>query len=75
MKTTLLLPDALAARLKKEASERGTTMSAIVEEALRRQFRPSSDPSDLPALPRWNSGGAEVDVADRDALHDAMDGR
>lgn len=29
----------------------------------------------LPPLPSFQSGGALVDVADRDALYDAMEGR
>jgi hypothetical protein len=75
MKTTLSLPDPVAARLKQEATRRGMTMSALVEEALRRLLDAPDDPAPLPPLPRWNSGGALVDIADRDALHDAMDGR
>jgi hypothetical protein len=29
----------------------------------------------LPALPSFHSGGALVDIADRDALYQAMEGR
>jgi Arc/MetJ-type ribon-helix-helix transcriptional regulator len=76
MKTTLILPDPVAARLKREAARRGVTMSALVEEALRRLLdAPDDGTTRLPTLPRFDSGGALVDIADRDALHDAMDGR
>ncbi|CAN5805786.1 hypothetical protein BH23ACT12_BH23ACT12_21520 [soil metagenome] len=75
MKTTLVLPDPVAARLKHEANRRGVTMSALVEEALRRHLdEPAGEPAPLPDLPRWD-GGLRVDIADRDALYDTMDGR
>jgi hypothetical protein len=77
MKTTLILPDPVAARLKQEAARRGVTMSSLVEEAVRRLLDAPGDVARprLPPLPRWDSGGALVDVADRDALDEAMDGR
>lgn len=75
MKTTLILPDPLAAQLKREAGHRGMTMSALVEEALRRHLGAlATDPAPLPELPRWH-GGLRVNVADRNALYDVMDGR
>lgn len=50
-------------------------MSAVVEEALRRHLDESADQSTpLPELPRWDSA-LQVDVADREALYDTMDGR
>lgn len=73
MKTTLILPDPVAVRLKREAQARGVSMSALVEEALRRLLdTPESERADLPQLPSWNSGGAMVDVANREELYDAM---
>jgi hypothetical protein len=75
MKTTLILDAALAARLKREAAQRGQTMSELVEAALRLLFRTPTRAVDLPDLPRFASGGALVDVSDRSALYDAMEGR
>ena len=73
MKTTLVLPDPIAARLKQEASRRGVTMSALVEEALRVLLDSANGQlPPLPPLPRWHSGGALVDIADRDALYDVI---
>lgn len=76
MKTTLNIAEPVMTRLKEEAARRGTTMSALVESALRLFLgggdRPSSE---LPPLPTFESGGYLVDVDDREALYRAMDGR
>jgi len=74
MKTTLKLEDGLAARLKREAAQQGRTMSELVEMALRLLFRTPKRPAELPELPSFD-GGARVDVADRAALYEAMEGR
>ena len=47
----------------------------LVETALRNLFRPQKQPVDLTPLPSFHSGGAMVDIADRDALYQAMEGR
>lgn len=75
MKTTLNIDDTVMARLKREAARTGRTMSELVETALRNLLakRPDRDP--LPPLPSFDSGGALVDIADRDALYRAMEGR
>lgn len=72
MKTTLILPDHLVRELKHRATERGTTLSAVVAEALRRglEHRP---PTDLPPLPSYRMGAPLVDLADRDALYRTME--
>ena len=75
MKTTLNIDESVAVRLKREAARRGCTMSELVETALRTLFRKSKAPRPLPPLPRFNSGGHLVDVADRNALYQAMEGR
>ncbi len=76
MKTTLLIDDAIMAQLKREAARQGRTMSELVETALRLMFRPphSTRPT-LSPLPTFRSGGHLVDIADRDALYQAMEGR
>jgi hypothetical protein len=75
MKTTLNINDTVMAQLKREAARQGRTMSELVETALRMFFRPHTEREELPALPTFRSGGAMVDVADRDALYQAMEGR
>jgi hypothetical protein len=75
MKTTLQIDDKVMAQLKREAGRQGRTMSDLVETALRNLFRAQKEPVDLAPLPVFHSGGALVDVADRDALYQAMEGR
>jgi hypothetical protein len=75
MKTTLNIDDAVMAQLKREAARQRRTMSELVETALRGLFRSQKKRQDVPPLPTYRSGGALVDVADRDALYQAMEGR
>lgn len=75
MKTTLNIDDTVMAQLKREAARQGRTMSELVETALRNFFRSQKKPQDLSALPKFRSGGTLVDIADRDALYHAMEGR
>ena len=75
MKTTLNIDDTVMARLKMEAARQGRTMSELVETALRLLFQSREDRGKLPPLPTFRSGGALVEVADRVALYQAMEGR
>ena len=75
MKTTLNIDDSVMARLKQEAARRGCTMSELVESALRLLLRSRKQRAELPPLPTFRGGGHMVDVADRDALYQAMEGR
>jgi hypothetical protein len=75
MKTTLNIDDAVMVRLKREAARQGRTMSELVETALRGLLQSRKKPVELSPLPTFNSGGALIDVADREALYQAMEGR
>jgi len=75
MKTTLNIDDSVMAQLRREAARQGRTMSELVETALRLLFRAQKARGDLPELPTFKSGGHLVDVSDRDALYQAMEGR
>jgi Arc/MetJ family transcription regulator len=75
MKTTLNIDDAVITELKREAARQGRTMSEMVETALRLLLRSPRKRGTLPVLPSFRSGGALVDVGDRDALYQAMEGR
>jgi hypothetical protein len=75
MKTTLNIDETVMAQLKREAARQGRTMSELVETALRMLFRTRKTTEGLPPLPVFRSGGALVDVAERDALYQAMEGR
>ena len=75
MKTTLNIDDTVMAELRREAARQGRTMSELVETALRLLLRSQPKRARIPALPKFRSGGTFVDVADRDALYQAMEGR
>jgi len=75
VKTTLKIDDSIMARLKKEAVSRGCTMSDLVESALRLLLQSERPQKKIPPLPKFKSGGPLVDIADRDALYQAMEGR
>ena len=75
MKTTLNIDETVMAELKREAARQGRTMSELVETALRSLFQSRTAPTHLAPLPTFNSGGSLVDIADRDALYQAMEGR
>ena len=75
MKTTLNIEDSVMERLRREAARQGRTMSELVESALRLLFQMRRKRPDLPPLPSFASGGALVEVADRQALYEAMEGR
>jgi Ribbon-helix-helix protein, copG family len=75
MKTTLNIDDSVMARLRRESARSGRTMSELVETALRSLLQARPDAVELPPLPSFTSGGALVDIADREALYRAMEGR
>ena len=75
MKTTLNIDETVMAELRREAARQGRTMSELVETALRGLFQSQKAPADLAPLPTFKSGGPLVDIADRDALYQAMEGR
>ena len=75
MKTTLNIDDTVMAELKREATRQGRTMSELVETALRLSFRSQRKRPKIPPLPKLHGGGELVDIADRNALYDAMEDR
>ena len=75
MKTTLNIDDNVMTRLRLEPAQTGRMMSELVETALRRLLQSRPEPVDLQPLPTFDSGGALVDIADREALYQAMEGR
>ena len=75
MKTTLNIDDSVMARLRAEAARTGRTMSELVEVALRQLLDRRKPGIVAEPLPVFDSGGAFVDVADREALYRTMEGR
>lgn len=76
MKTTLVIDDQIMRRLKQEAARRRRTVSELVEAALRLFLeKPGKSQPALPPLPTFDGGTSRVDIADREALYQAMEGR
>lgn len=75
MKTTLNIDDSVMVRLRRESARTGRTMSELVETALRRLLQSRPEAARPVPLPSFDSGGALIDVADREALYAAMEGR
>ncbi len=72
MKTTLVIDDQVMSRLKQEAARRRTTISELVESALRMLLDRLEQRIELAPLPTFDGGGATVNVAVRDELYRAM---
>ncbi len=73
MKTTLNIDEQVMRDLKAEAARQGTTMSELVEAALRRSLEPVPYVAELPPLPTFHGGRELVDVSDRDAMYRVFD--
>ena len=79
MRTTLNLEDQLMREVKQQAAEEGRTLTAVIEEALREHLRRGAERASqsfrlrLVAVPGAPRPG--VDLDDRDALYEAMEGR
>ena len=78
MRTTLDIEDGLLRRARRKAAHEGRTLTGLIEEALRallgrparprRRFR-------LRLPTRRGTRLPDVDIADRDALYERLDGR
>lgn len=74
MKTTLDISDLTMRELEQRAAQQGQTVSELMETAIRSLLHPhTAAATDLPPLPELQSGGARVDVADREALYNVME--
>ncbi len=73
MKTTLEIPEQLMRDLKERAAREGTTMSELVEMALRSLLERRPAAGELPPLPTWNSGGVLVNIDNRAEWYDEVD--
>ena len=71
------IDDSMVKRLREEASQRGTTVSALIEAGLRfvlAEDAPTSvSAGKLPPLPFWDSGGHLVDIDNREELYRVME--
>ena len=76
MRTTIRLDDELLATAKRAAIERGTTLTAVIEDALRRALAPDPRSRTAPAAPpTFRGDGLQpgVDLDDTASLLDVMD--
>lgn len=77
MRTTIRLDDDLLTKAKRAALERGTTLTAVIEDALRRALAPgvvaSVEDVEIPTF-RGNGLQPGVDLDDTASLLDLMDG-
>jgi predicted transcriptional regulator len=78
MRTTLDVDDELLDAARRRAEEQGTTLTAIIEEALAAALAPRAQGRDDYKL-RWKVHRGRllpgIDIADRDSLFDAMENR
>lgn len=74
MRITVDLDHGLWSRLESVAASRGTSVPAVVEQAIRRLLA-AADAAALPPLPKWDGGGTAIDIADRDLLYKLLDDR
>jgi Ribbon-helix-helix protein, copG family len=75
MKTTLNISERLMAQVKEAAARQRRTMSEFIESALRLALQAPRSKRSLTALPTFSGGTFRVNVADQDALLDAMEER
>ena len=73
MKTTLNISDVTMGQLRREAARQNRTMSEMVEAALRALLQPRNKKTELPPLPEFSTGGARVNIANREALYEVME--
>jgi hypothetical protein len=76
MRTTVRLDDDLLVSAKRAALERGTTLTAVIEDALRRALAPPhASTGARPTLPTFRGDGLQpgVDLDDTASLLDLMD--
>ncbi|HMD95802.1 MAG TPA: hypothetical protein VKM93_00520 [Terriglobia bacterium] len=73
MKTTLIIPDPVFRDLKRQAAKRGTTLSELAAELLRKGLTERPKPARLPPLPSFDAGRPLVDVSNREALYDFLE--
>ena len=78
MRTTLDLDHALVRSAKQHAVGAGTTLTTVIEEALRHYLHPprrSGRPFRLRLLTKKGRRAPRVNIADREALYEHMGGR
>jgi hypothetical protein len=76
MRTTISIADELLKSAKLRAKERGTTLGAFVEDALRRELSVNYESADRPPIPVFRGGNGlrpGVDLTSNRALYELLD--
>lgn len=78
MRTTVRLDDELLAEVKQQAVRSGSTLTSLIEQALREMLQRRREMRSLPPvrIPTWGHGGLQpgVDLDNSAALLDLMEG-
>lgn len=78
MRTTLNLDDALLREAKKRAAEEGTTLTKLIEQALRARLQPQRPPGKrfrLKLLTKKGRAVPGINWDDRDSIYERMEER
>lgn len=77
MRTTIVISDELFRAVKRRAADEGIPLREVIEAAVRRYLGPGTKKSKYALAWRTEGGQLQpgVDLEDRDALFDLMDGR
>jgi hypothetical protein len=76
MRTTVSISEELLIAAKRRARERGQTLGAVIDAALRRELGAQDLPSDRPPVPVFHGGTGPrpgLDLTSNRALHEALD--
>jgi hypothetical protein len=75
MKTTLIIPDELMRELKREATDRGATLSNVVADTLLKGIGAKRTAKKSFKMRSYRCGKVFLNVADREQLYRGMEGR
>ncbi|BBX98611.1 antitoxin VapB31 [Mycobacterium lacus] len=76
MRTTVSISDELLAAAKRRARERGQSLGAVIEDALRRELAAAHTGGDRPTVPVFDGGTGPrrgLDLASNTALSEVLD--
>ncbi len=75
MKTTLIIPDGLMRELKRQATDRGDTLSNVVADTLQKGLGTAKTSRKAFKIRSYRCGKVFLNVADREQLYRAMEGK
>ena len=75
MRTTISIQDELLVSAKRRARERGLTLGALVEDALRRELALRDEPAQRVPIPVFRGSGLQpgVDLTSNRAIYELLD--